>query len=132
LSVHEVRTSKSLDLFVLESAIFIVEAFRTGTCRCGEVTEWLVFPVGPANEVLITSISDLGDLSSTRFAIKTSTEFTDEKRNSKSLCISNSGCKSLLMPGEATISPLWSRLTGSASLRVHLTAIGMIVENKLV
>jgi hypothetical protein len=62
LGVLGVGSGESLDLFGLKRAVWVVEALGGGASLGCDVVEGLELPIGPACEVLIGKVSNLGDL----------------------------------------------------------------------
>ena len=93
-------------------------------------------PVGPADEVLISDIADLVDLLRARTLSETSTEFSDDERDTKLGGVLGSLSNTLLMPLEALVGVSnlrfsWRNFAGALSRR-ELAAVGMVIENVLV
>lgn len=116
----------SFDLFKLERTITVVEAFRFVACRSCQVFIGLELPVCPANEVLIRYIAHIRNFDGTAFSIHAGTEFTNEQRDSKMLCILVSFSNSCFMPLSAHILYLRSLLVTHHSLR---TAVSVIIQS---
>jgi len=62
LSGLEVGSGKCLDFPLLKSAIHIPESLRTSASGSGQIIIVLVLPVGPADQVMVSDLGNLGDL----------------------------------------------------------------------
>lgn len=79
--------------------------------------------------MLIACVSNLVDFLYTFRAVEACTKLTDEERDTKTLSVFFSGCKSLVVPVLASIFVRGVRLSCCAHSRIELAAVGMIIED---
>ena len=93
-------------------------------------------PVSPSDEIFVSDITDLVDLLRARTLSETSTEFSDDERDTKLSSVLGPLSDTLLMPLEALVGVSNLRFSrrnfaGALSGR-ELAAVGMVVEYVLV
>lgn len=86
-------------------------------------------PVGPADEVLVSNITDLVDLLRAGTLGEAGTELRDEKRKAETVSVLGSLSNSLLVPFEALVSVSDLGLTSGALTRAELATVSVVVED---
>ena len=129
LGEGQVRSGEGLDLVVLHSVVIVVEAFAACACRGGQILVVLELPVSPTDEVLISSVSYLGDLLLARTVSQAGTELRDNERDAQALSVFGPHADPVFMPLFALLGMGELRLTVRALVRVARAAVSMVIQD---
>jgi len=86
-------------------------------------------PVGPANQIVISHVTDLVDLLGAGTLGQASAELSDDERHTEALGVLGSLANSFLMPLEALFSVGNLRLSRGTLFAAELAAVSMVIEN---
>jgi hypothetical protein len=130
LGVRKVSSRKSLDFLLLRRACGIVES-HVGAFILAEtevaVAECLVLEVGPADQVLITSIGDQRDLHSTCVGVIAVPELSNDQRYTKVLGVLLALQDLLLVEVHALVLLVHLWLSVHTHVWVHVAAAHMLI-----